>query len=50
MEKFGQKVSSFHKKAMGASSSRTCKSSSACHTEPEESPMHEDEETVPIEE
>ena len=35
---------------MGASSSRSRRSSSARYTEPEENPMHEDEEMVPTEE
>ena len=50
MGKFGRKLAGAFKKAMGASSSRSHRSSSACYTKPEESLMHEDEEMVPMEE
>ena len=50
MGKFGWKLVGAFKKAMGASSSRSCRSSSARYTEPEDSPMHEEEETEPTEE
>ena len=50
MGKFGRKLAGAFKKAMGASLSRSHKSSSARYTELEESPMHEEEETEPTEE
>ena len=50
MGKFGRKLTGAFKKAMGASSSRSHGSSSACYTELEESLMHEDEETESMEE
>ena len=50
MGKFGRKLVGAFNKAVGASSSHSRGSSSACYTEPKESPMHEDEETVPTEE
>ena len=50
MGKFRRKLTSSFKKAMGASSSHSRISSRARYTEPKESPMHEDKETVPTEE
>ena len=50
MGKIGRKLAGAFKKVMGASSSRFRGSSSACYTEPEESPMHEEEEMEPTEE
>jgi len=50
MDKFGRKLVDAFKKAVGASSSRYHRGSSACYTEPEEIPMHEEEETDPTEE
>ena len=50
MGKFGRKLAGAFKKAVGPNSSRSRESSSTCYTEPEESPMHEDEEMVPMEE
>ena len=50
MGKFGRKLAGAFKKAVGASSSHSCGTSSARYTKPEESPMYEDEETEPLEE
>jgi len=50
MGKFGRKLAGALKNVMGASSSRSHGSSSMRYTKPEESPMHEDEETEPTEE
>ena len=50
MGKFGRKLAGAFKNTIGASSSRSHRSSSAHYTEPEESPMHKDEETEPTEE
>ena len=47
MGKFSRKLSGAFKKAVGASSSRSLRSSSVRYTEPKENPMHEDEETKP---
>ena len=49
MGKFGRKLAGAFKKVMGPSSSRSCGSSSVRYTEPKESPMHEDEQTEPME-
>jgi len=50
MGKFRRKLADAFKKTVGASSSRSHGSSSAHYTKPEESPMHEEEETEPMEE
>ena len=50
MCKFRRKLTDTFKKAMEASWSHSRRSSSTGYTKPEESPMHEDEETVPMEE
>ena len=50
MDKFGRKLVDAFKKAVGASSSRSRGSLSACYTEPKENPMHEEEETEPTKE
>ena len=50
MGKFGRKLIGAFKKAVGASSCHSHGSSSVRYTEPEESPMHEEEETEPMEE
>jgi len=50
MGKFGRKLADASKKAVGASLSHSHGSSSVRYTEPEESLMHEDEETEPLEE
>ena len=50
MGKFERKLADAFKKVVGASLSRSRGSSSARYTEPEESPVHEDEETMPTEE
>ena len=50
MGKFSRKLSGAFKKAIGGSSSHSRRSSSTRYTEHEESPMHEDEKTMPTEE
>ena len=50
MGKFGRKLTDAFKKAVGVSSSRSHETSSVRNIEPEESPMHEDKEMVPMEE
>lgn len=50
MGKFGMKLAGAFKKAMGAGSSCSHGSSSLRFSKPEESPMHEEEETEPTEE
>ena len=50
MGKFRRKLTDAFKKVVGASSSRSHGSSSVHYTEPEESSMHEDKETKPMEE
>ena len=50
MGMFGRKLTGTFVKAMGASSSCSHGRSSMRYTKPEESPMHDDEETVPMEE
>jgi hypothetical protein len=50
MGKLGRKLSNAFKEMTGSSLSHSCGSSSTCHTEHEESPMHKDEDTVPMEE
>jgi hypothetical protein len=49
MGSFEKKVTRALKKIMGSSSSCSHESSSVHFTESEESPMHEDEETTPME-
>ena len=46
MGRFGKAIAGAVKKIAGSSSKRSHGSSSTCYTEHEESPMHEDEETV----
>ena len=50
MGRFKKKIAGALEKITESSSSRSRGSSSAHYTEPEESPMHEDEETEPMEE